>query len=283
MSFCDYHPDRNAIGKCSICGKYVCSECAGHSEDPIICIHCKSTPKDSVWVSSKQPSPSPWDTDTSVHMNKRTHNYFVVGMFGALLWILVNTIYAYTNVSLWFFQSDTPFLYIVPWTVAVIVGLFYPLLFGVGFLGLSVKYTEKHARYVFYAYVATPLMMVIPGWLMGPYISYSPSTPVSFIPGLLYGFIFIIYGFIFIITIVLGVYSLWRLRSKSNHSTLLVSSAIVWCLYIPLPYPLEFLVGPPTYELAFYGLQSLLAILMVALFYLESRVEREGAKAVRTW
>jgi hypothetical protein len=274
-SFCDNHPDRNAIGQCSICGKNVCHVCAGHNGDPIVCMQCRSTPNDRVWVSSRQPSASPWDT--SIHTDKKAHNYFVVGMFGALLWILVDVVYAYIQVSMMLRQGSSYLLYVaLQLIVTAIIGFFYPLLFGVGFLGLSIKYNEQYARYVFYAYVASLLMALISGWLRGAYMLYSPSTPVLLVPRLLD-------GGIVIITIVLAAFSLWRLRSKSNHSNIFVFSAVLFCLCTPLAYLLLLLTGPVAYYLASYALETLLATLMVALFYLESRVEREGAKAVRSW
>jgi hypothetical protein len=274
-SFCDYHPDREAVGQCSICGKNICSECAGHDEGPIVCIHCKGTPNDRVWVSSKQPSPSPWDT--SIHTDKRAHNYFIVGMFGAFLWILVNVVGVYTQVLIMLYQAFSLILQVAFLLIVTsIVGLFYPLLFGVGFLGLSIKYNEQYARYVFYAYVASLLMTFISGWLRGAYILYSPATPVLFVPGILNG------GMV-IITIVLGAFSQWRLRNKSNHSNLFVFSAVLFCLYTPLAYLLVLIAGPIAYYLASYTLETLLAILMMGLFFLESRLEGEGVKALRTW
>ncbi len=272
-SFCDYHPDRESVGRCSICGKNICSECAGHSEGPIVCTHCKGTSNESVWVASKQLSPSPWDI--SIHTDTRAHNYFIVGMFGALLWILVNVVGVYTQVLMVLYQ-DFSFILQVAFLLIItsIVGLFYPLLFGVGFLGLSIKYNEQYARYVFYAYVASLLMTFVSGWIMGAYMFYSPATPVLLVPGLISG------GMV-IITIVLGAYSLWRLRSKSNHSSFFVFSAVLFCLYTPLAYLLSFLAGPVAYYLASYALETLLAIVMLALFYLESRV---GVKStVRSW
>ncbi len=200
-----------------------------------------------------------------MHTNKRAHYYFVVGMLGAFLWfvlgiseIAAGPIYMMQN------PSDSLWLFLIlVVNVSSIVGILYYGPLGFGFLGLSSRYNEKYARYVFYVFVAM-FLLGLP--LVGLYTS-SKLFPISMA---LSSVLNPLRSVTLIIIIALAAFSLWRIGSKSNHSNLFVFLAVLWCVYLPLPF-VFFALGPGVATLVAGIIQSLASVLMLRVFYLESR------------
>ena len=54
---CNMHPDREAVGTCTSCGKFICSDCAVEVQGKLVCRECLSAGRASVAPLSSVPRP----------------------------------------------------------------------------------------------------------------------------------------------------------------------------------------------------------------------------------
>lgn len=271
MSFCDYHPDREAVGRCSICGRNVCSECSGNTDGPIVCMQCRTAPSDGMRESSGGSDSYTWAPPASADSNARS--YLLAGTFGALLWIVVLIITAAYDATV----IQSPYSPLVFFMSLSITFISFPevALLALGFLGLSIKYNVRFVRYAFYAFIASLAYSIFYYVALNTIVPASPD-PLSLLTTLS-GFSLAI-GFILALVVAL---SLWKLGNKSSHTQILNPAIILWCIYIPLYVGVNYILGFVGFAIASISLRLLLALLMLGLFYLESRVD--VGSATRSW
>jgi hypothetical protein len=53
---CNIHPDRDAVGSCTICGKPICQECAVEMQNKLVCRTCLSEGKVASGLTSATPT-----------------------------------------------------------------------------------------------------------------------------------------------------------------------------------------------------------------------------------
>jgi len=218
VSFCENHPDRDAMGKCIRCGKLVCSDCTYQGDGPTMCTTCASgtQQRSSPWDSE----PSPWDQ--APYMDGQVQNHLNLGMIAGLLWIITAIFSLGQNWLIMNSMYEALFVLTFVGVIGISLNFLESIFLAIGFNGLYLKYSEPVCRYAIYANLASLGMNVVNMVIIPMVYSVNVFSVLSLF--------FIV---VFVITIVTG-YAFWKIRDSSANPRLPTLTGLVIIGTIPM-------------------------------------------------